>query len=152
MKIRAVLMDMDGTLLGKMAQKGEYSPLEEEDAVIRGAAVCRELISNGIKLLRVGLCESDELHSPKVIGGANFSSYGEMVYSRIYLSKLLKELEGTEIKNKRLIIHAAPSELSRVCGYRKINKLLLIKKFSPLDICFKGDSTIPPFDTKLIIT
>lgn len=142
----------DGTVLGKMAQNGEYSPLEEEDAVNRGAEVCGKLISSNVRLLRVGLCESDELHSPKVLGGANFSSYGEMVYSRIYLMKLLKRLEETDVKNKALTVLAAPNELSRVCGYKRINKKVISQRFSPSSVSFRGDRDVLPFDIKLQIT
>lgn len=138
----------DGTPLGEMLRGREYIPLSEEDAVERGAAVCRVLLKNGVKLIRVGLCDNAELHSSRVLGGANLAAYGERVYSRLYAQALRRELSplAEEIRGRELTLLASPGTLSRLSGYRKENKRLLFSLFSPSRLTLRGDEEAAEFE------
>jgi hypothetical protein len=88
-------------------------------------------LSGGVKILRVGLCESENLHSDATYyAGPNHPALGELVENRVYLNRIKKEIE--EIKNVKgtdLILHVPKGHVSKVIGQNKINKNKLISEY-----------------------
>ena len=131
-----------GTELCCMTKRGEYKPLDTEDAVERSAIVLRTLISGGVEVIRIGLCDSENLHSDTTyFAGPNHPAIGEMVINRFYLKKIsdgIKLLPKTG--NQPINIYVSHAHMSKVVGQNKRNKRILSEmlgdkgfKFSELD-------------------
>lgn len=119
-----------GTVLEKMALSGEYAPLEHADALERAKAVCRVFTDAGVKLIRVGLCESDGLRTD-AMSGETSPSFGEEVYSALWLDRetaLLDPLRGS-LSGAPLELRCPPGAESRAAGYRGANKKELIARY-----------------------
>ena len=80
---------LQGTEMAEQYLKHEYSPLTLQEAVSRAAYAKNALQEAGIKVIRVGLQDSDELRSKEnLLAGPLHPAFGELVESRIYQEKL----------------------------------------------------------------
>lgn len=117
------------TELYSMMKNGTYSPLTLEDAVERSAQVLGIFERRGVNCLRIGLCDSDNLHSEtSYAAGPNHSALGELVMSRVFYNRISAELEklkskGTELSKHALKIECSRGAVSKVIGNKKCNKL-----------------------------
>ena len=83
------------TELANMTKNGEYSPLELGDAVKRSAASLGVFNARGVDCIRIGLCASDNLSDEScVMGGANHSAMGELVYGELYYEIMREQIES----------------------------------------------------------
>ena len=129
-----------------MTLLGDYEPLTLEDAVKRSARVLEVFIKNGIKILRIGLCESEGLsRSDSLIAGPYHPAIGELVIGEVYYNIILSSIELSSIKRGTDIEITAPiNEASKVIGHKKQNKLRLLEQ---LDIRIKKvkERVLPPY-------
>lgn len=126
------------TELCSMTQKGEYSPVSEEEAVRRSALVMKKFIDAGVDVIRVGLCASENLASGDTyFAGPNHSAIGELVQNEIYYT-LIKEKIGAinAIENSDIKVFVPYGSLSKAIGQKKRNKIRLQKEFSLSNISF----------------
>lgn len=135
------------TELCQMAQRGEYSPLTLDDAIQRSAAVFSELIGAGVKVIRVGLCASENLVSDNTYyAGPNHSALGELVINRIYYDKILSEAKKITLLNSdTLKVFVTAGAISKAVGQKKRNKLLLTDALGVRDVRFFESSTLSDF-------
>lgn len=119
------------TELCSMTKGGEYVPLSQEDAVDRSAAALKILTDGGVKILRIGLCDSENLHSENTyFAGPNHAAIGELVQSRLYYNIIREKLNGISIKDKsHLTIFAPRGATSKVIGQNKENKIRLLNEY-----------------------
>lgn len=111
------------TELCEMAKRGEYTPIDTENAVERAYKCYKIFLENKVKVLRVGLQSSETLCDDKeVFGGANHPSLGELCEGRIYLDLLRESLDKITGDGKNLVIEAPFGETSKVSGHKKVNK------------------------------
>lgn len=126
------------TELCLMAEKGEYTPLSTEEAVLRTAEVLKIFESYGVKVIRVGLCASENLSSPSsYYAGPNHSALGELCENRVFYSLIYEKL--TKLSPKRggtITVKVPKGAVSKAVGQKKNNKLRLISAFSLKDISF----------------
>ncbi len=119
------------TELCQMAKSNTYTPLSIEQAVERSASVYGVLKDAGIKILRIGLQSSENLSDEnEVYGGANHPALGELVQSEYIYNMLfekIKALDSRLCQGKDLHIRTSKSNLSKVIGQNKTNKLRLEK-------------------------
>ncbi len=112
------------TELCEMARKGEYTPLEDEDATIRTKEVLKIFDSNDVPCIRIGLCASENLSSAdKVFGGANHAAVGELAMGELFFDKICEALDVAENKNKcdTLVIYVPKGATSKAIGQKKRN-------------------------------
>lgn len=105
---------------------GEYIPLTLDDAIERSANVLKIFLSHNIPCIRIGLCDSENLHSENTfVAGPNSPSIGEMVKSKVYYDLIADEIQTHNFKNKQIIIECPIGKTSQIVGQRKknINKL-----------------------------
>lgn len=108
------------TELEEIAQKGEYSPMTVEEAVLRSANVLEIFNQSNVECIRIGLCESENLHSDRTfVSGPNHPSIGEMVKSELFLRKIEKIISGN--KYKSIIILCPRGTTSQIIGNKKKN-------------------------------
>lgn len=127
-----------GTELEVLNRLGEYTALSVDEAVERSASVLRIFNQNKVKCIRIGLSDSENLHSDKTyVSGPNSPSIGEMVKSRLIFEDLCKEI-STKFSNdmsEKIIQIKCPSALvSQVIGHKRKNIIELKKKFGFKDV------------------
>ena len=135
------------TELCDMARSGVYKPISLDEAVKRSAAVMKLFIENGIEVIRVGLCSSDNLTGDDTyFAGPNHPAIGELVENELYYKLIRDELSAMNIeKNAIPEIFVARSSLSKAIGQKKKNKLRLIEDFKLSDIKFSEREDIPEY-------
>ncbi len=107
---------LKGTLLEELYKKGEYIPQSVEDAVKICADLYRYFNENDIKILRIGLAESEDLRE-NFVAGAYHPSLGELIISRDILSRV----EETIGESKCATIRAKKSLISKIVGNKRCN-------------------------------
>ena len=141
------------TELEELTLNGEYKPLSLDEAVERCAAVLKVFNENGVDCIRIGLCDSENLHSDDTyVAGPNSPSVGEMVKSRMIYDDLCEAIEiqsglTAELTGKVLHIECPKGLLSQVIGHKRSNICKLKNKFG-----FKSIMTIenPTLENKTI--
>ncbi|MGM9550902.1 MAG: elongator complex protein 3 [Clostridia bacterium] len=120
---------IEGTRLADMYKKGEYVPMDFDEAISAAAECYSIFFEKGVNVLRIGLQNSEELKK-SVVGGFYHDSIGELVYSRVIRNSVKKN--GTICYNKRF--------LSKVLGQKKEN-MEYFKK-NGLEVKLKEDNSI----------
>lgn len=119
------------TALDTLRKKGDYTPLSIEEAALRGGTLLEIFDKSELPVIRIGLCESEGLHTTDGISGAYHPALGEMCQSEFYrrcIEKALKTL--TFPKSAVITVEVAPSVLSQAIGQNKCN-LTYFKKTYP---------------------
>ncbi len=141
------------TELCRMCREGEYEPLGLDEAVERSADALDVFERSGVRCLRVGLCESENLHSEETyVAGPNHSAVGELVMSRLFYKRIKKEIDalfsvegrvlgersgdnsversGERSGEKRDIeIQCPRGSVSKVVGNKKQNKCKILREY-----------------------
>lgn len=138
------------TELCSMTVKNIYKPLTVEDAVKRSASVLMKFIENGIEVIRIGLCASENLGAEDTyVAGPNHPALGELVENQIYYNVIKKELLALSLKsNECVTVAVAPGALSKAIGQNKKNKIQLIEEFSLKKLSFVEDDNICVYSVK----
>lgn len=138
------------TDLCSMTNFGAYTPLAIDDAIKRSAAVYRKFIDSGVKVIRVGLCDSENLRSDETyFAGPNHSALGEMVENEVYYEIIASKINDLDVKidkNIKLHIYVAKGCLSKAVGQKKRNKFLLIKTYGFGNVDFSERSDLDEFE------
>ncbi len=137
------------TELAQMYEKNQYSSLSLDDAVSRSAKVLKVFIENNIPCLRIGLCESENLHSENTyIAGPNHPSIGEMVKSKLYLDIVLRVIDENNF-SKNIIIICPKGAISQIIGNKQKNILYLKEKYGFEHIKVKEDNLLKAYNIKI---
>jgi histone acetyltransferase (RNA polymerase elongator complex component) len=135
------------TELYDMTVASDYVPLTLEDAVARSAAVLEKFVKAGIKVLRIGLCDSDNLHSAdSYFAGPNHAALGELVENRLYRTLIEKKIKTLSEVGAHLQICVSPGHVSKVIGQNRQNKEYFVKKYSVSEFKVKEDPGILPYE------
>lgn len=138
------------TELDDMTSKGTYVPLSLDEAVTRSASVLEVFVNNNVPCIRIGLCESENLHSEdSFVAGPNHPSIGEMVKSRLYRSIIFDKLSDMEL-SKKIIIECPKGAVSQVVGNRRSNLTELEKIYGFEQIRLKENGALMPYEIKII--
>ncbi len=110
-----------GTELCRMATDGLYTPITDEEAAVRSADVLDVFDRHRVKVLRVGLCASENLSSPdEVFAGANHPAIGELAMSELFYRRITDAL-GDAHKGDSVTLYVAPGCTSQAIGQGKRN-------------------------------
>ena len=117
------------TELCSMCERGEYKPLALVEAVARTTEALKRFVSAGVKVVRVGLCSSENLVSEDTyFAGPNHPAIGELCENKIYLDKIFECARGLALdENTVLRITVSRGSMSKAVGQSKRNKLLLLE-------------------------
>ncbi len=143
-----------GTALHRMMQNGSYTPLTVEEAVHRGAQVMEIFLDRGVKLLRVGLCESDSLYqSGGIVAGGYHPAMGELCASELYRRKITSALDTLPDNNHRKLEIRVPSgALSKAIGQNRRNRTYIEDRYSPKKLRFTEDPTLADGQIRAILS
>ena len=116
------------TELEELTKIGEYIPLSLENAVDRSSLVLKEFVNNNVDCIRIGLCDSENLHSESsFVAGPNSPSIGEMVKSKMLYSIICDKLSGTTnyFLDQYLLIFCSSGATSQIIGHKRCNIIKL---------------------------
>lgn len=140
------LLVIKGTPLAESWAKGEFQPLGLEEAVRQSAWVYDKLMTNGIKVIRVGLQPDDELCAPgNILAGPFHPSIGELVQSFLLRERLTDKLLA--VKGAECIVISCPAKMeSKLRGMKNSNIKYWQQLLAPAKIVVKktadGDITV----------
>lgn len=138
------------TELAAWMESDRYTPLSDEDAVRRSKNVYEVFLGAGIPCLRVGLCESENLHSDSTyLAGPNHSAMGEMVMSAVYRDRIVNAIPAEETKSKTLEIRCPIGHTSKVLGHKAQTKKELIDRFGFSAVKVKESAELNDYTIKL---
>jgi histone acetyltransferase (RNA polymerase elongator complex component) len=136
------------TELEELTRNLVYTPLSVDEAVYRSAEVLHIFVKNHVDCIRIGLCESDNLHSDtSFVAGPNHPSIGEMVKSALYLKLIDKKI--TENKAENIKIYCPVGATSQIIGNKAKNKNYLREKYGFKKIQIIESDNLKPFDINI---
>ncbi len=140
----------NNTELKDLTLDKKYNPLSIEEAVTRSRDVLDVFVKNSVECIRIGLCESDNLHSEETFfAGPNHPSLGEMVKSALYLKKLEENISGRI--GKYMEICCPKGATSQVIGNKRKNIDYLKSAYGFKMIKVVEDNDLSLFDVKITV-
>ena len=136
------------TALHKMMLDGRYASLPPEEAVTRVAELLDIAYKYAVPVIRVGLCETESLHSESgIVAGAFHPALGELCMSAFFLKLFTRDLDKhRNLTGKKLIISVARNMLSKAIGQKRSNINQLKDKYSLSDIKFVTDARLAEYE------
>jgi histone acetyltransferase (RNA polymerase elongator complex component) len=120
--------------LADITLRGDYAPLEMEDAVMRCARVLDVFDKAGVPCIRVGLCASENLcDEEQVLGGASHAAIGEMAMNELYFERICQHVDSLclpETNKKTLEVYVKKGNVSKAVGQKGKNKARLCQKYN----------------------
>jgi histone acetyltransferase (RNA polymerase elongator complex component) len=138
------------TELEHLTNIGEYKPISVEDAIYRSAKVLEVFKNYNVECIRIGLCDSENLHSDETyIAGPNSPAIGEMVKSRLFYNQICQSAISYELTNNSIIIECAPGKISQVVGNKRENIDKIRKEFGINVKKVVENSALSQYDIKI---
>lgn len=135
-----------GTELERMMQNGDYVPLTLEEAVRRTSGVLRILHDGGVKVLRVGLCESENLHSSRFSAGPNHPAIGELCESRIFYENISDLVDGAI--GDDVTVFVPRGSVSKAVGHKRENAIKLKDSYGLHSIVFRESDDLCGYEVR----
>ena len=131
----------------------EYEPLTLEDAINRASRIFKIFVNAGVKVLRIGLCDSENLHSDETyFAGPNHVAIGELVKSQIYLEKIIEKTKDVTVTAADVLkIYVAKNCLSKAIGQKKNNKFLLTQTLKTENIVFYETDKLSEYEVSVVV-
>ncbi len=139
----------DNTALGMLMQRGEYTPLTVQEAAERSARILRIFDEGGVKVLRVGLCDAEGLHSSKCLGGPVHPAMGELSRSVIFREDICRELDLTAVHGEDITVYVPRGAVSAAIGNRRVNKDYIMQRYGIRKIRFCEDEKLRGYEIKI---
>lgn len=120
------------TELAEMLKRGEYTPLDTDDAVERTKNALRVFTEHGVPCIRVGLCSGESLTDPTLVaGGASHPAIGELAMSALYFDLVCEKLDAEKALCgvDTLIIECPVGETSKIIGQKRANIAKICTKY-----------------------
>ncbi len=136
-----------GTELELMMKNGEYEPLTLDAAIERTSSVLRILHEGGVKVLRVGLCESENLHSSRFFAGPNHPAIGELCESRIFYENIAELLEDKH--NSDVTVYVPRGAVSKAVGHKRENANKLKDSYGLRKLLFREASELSGYEVRV---
>jgi histone acetyltransferase (RNA polymerase elongator complex component) len=135
------------TYLEQMARAGIYRSLSLEEAVFRSASVLEIFVKNSVNVLRIGLCDSENLHNDSTyFAGPNHAAIGELIIGEYYFRAISMRISETDTKDKILKLTVSKGSTSKVIGQQKKNKIRLLRNFELYSVKILESEDLTGFD------
>ncbi len=142
-------MVIKDTKLEELYKEGKYIPENLENTISLCGKLYMLFYENKINVLRMGLYSSKELmEEGNIVAGCFHPSFGELVFSKIYLEKAEKEIIKNNLQNKNIAIYVKKGNASKMAGNNKKNIKNLMEKFSLKGIKIVQDNDLSDFEVK----
>ncbi len=141
---------LKNTELADLYENKEYTPLSIDEAVDRSANVLKIFLKANIPCIRIGLCDSENLHSKNTfVAGPNSPSIGEMVKSKVYYDLIVEKLKEMKSTIKNVIIECPMGKTSQIIGTKKKNIIKLKNLFNIKNIKVIENSNLDDFNVNV---
>ena len=134
------------SLLAEWYLAGRYLPLTLRSAVSLAKTLYYTFRRKNIQVIRMGLQPSEALQiGSSILAGPYHPSFGELVYSEIYLEKaaaVLKTIEGEGLLQDTVLLKVHPKGISKMRGHRNQNIEKLKNRFGLKSIQIVSDPSI----------
>ena len=124
---------LQDTELLNMYNHGEYTPISLDEAIFRAKEIKKIFDAHNIKILRMGLCSSDNINLNSCIGPYH-PAFGELVEGELMYDKLCADIANIiaecDDTNAPLIIEARKKHISKIVGHGRKNIIRIEAKFS----------------------
>ena len=138
-----------GTCLAEMTRRGEYSPLTVDEAVSRSSEVLCVFETHGLRCLRIGLQDSENLHSEeRYLAGPVHPAMGELVRGEVFLRHIEAQLSA-EHMGQSLVFSVPFGKISAAAGHGGKNKSYLREKYGIKKIKFNEDAALSGFEVRV---
>ena len=132
-----------GTKLEEEYRNGEYEPLTVQQAVERCKELCYLFGKKKIKIIRIGLQNTDTISDPSndssdVVAGPYHETFRQLVESSICYDEILEKIKKINTKAKEVEIVANPQNVNNVIGYKREN-IEKLEELYDLDVLIKQD-------------
>lgn len=146
------------TELADMVKNNQYQILTTPEIIERSSNVLIKFIENNIKVIRIGLCSSENLSANSenndVYSGYYHPAIGELVENNVYYRLIAERLNANSFilsSESNLVIECGKGSVSKVIGQKKINKEKLIKEFGIKSIKVIENNLILDYNINIVI-
>ena len=129
------------TELYDMYEKQLYSPMSQEDAVMRTAAMYRILTEAGVNVIRVGLKSSDIISDESVTSGTFHPAFRQLVEGQIAREDLSGQLAFLDRPSSVLFV-SHPDSFNNMIGHKASNKKYFKSIYPDLKISYRQDASL----------
>lgn len=145
-----------GTELEKQYLAGEYEPLEVRQAVERCKELCYLFGKKKIKVIRIGLQNTDTICNPEnqeseVVAGPYHETFRQLVESSIYYDTIVNKIKKYDVKVKEVEVITHPQNVSNIVGYKREN-VEKLKNMYDVDLSIVQDIKFSPDKIEVIIS
>ena len=147
-----------GTKLEEEYNNGEYEPLNVIQAVERSKQVAEMFNNKKIKVIRIGLQNTDEISDPKnksseVVAGPFHPAFRQLVESSMWYDAIVSKIKRFNTKVKTIEIRANSDDVNNIIGHKKEN-IEKLKDIYELDTIVKADDSIKDgnFEVEIVKT
>ena len=145
-----------GTELEKQYLEGEYEPLELNQAVQRCKELCYLFGEKNIKVIRIGLQNTDNICNPEnenseVVAGPYHETFRQLVESSIYYDTIVNKIKKFEVKVKEIEIITHPQNVNNIVGYKREN-IEKLKNIYDVDVVIVQDIKFSPDKIEVLIS
>lgn len=146
---------LEDTKLYQMYRCGSYSPLTEEEAVLRTKEMYKILDSAGINIIRVGLKSTDLINEDgALLQGTYHPAFRQLVEGEIAKEKIIEILQDLGFTSEKEASSAKENSrvkadffangkcFSNLVGHQGRNKKFFLEKYPCLNILYKVDHTL----------
>ncbi|MBR3133070.1 MAG: radical SAM protein [Clostridia bacterium] len=153
MRIYPVLV-IKNTELEKEYNEGIYEPLSVQQAVERCKELCYFFEKKRIRVIRVGLQNTDTISDPnknlssEVVAGPYHETFRQLVESAMFYDMIVNKIKTYDVKVKEVEIRTNPQNVNNVVGYKREN-IEKLKEFYNVDVKVKQDFNVKNEDIKI---
>ena len=145
-----------GTEIEKQYLEGEYEPLELNQAVQRCKELCYLFGEKNIKVIRIGLQNTDNICNPEnenseVVAGPYHETFRQLVESSIYYDTIVNKIKKFEVKVKEIEIITHPQNVNNIVGYKREN-IEKLKNIYDVDVVIVQDIKFSPDKIEVLIS
>ena len=135
-----------GTELEKEYKSGQYEPLSVIQAVERSKKVAELFNKKKIKVIRIGLQNTDEITDPsnpnsEVVAGPYHPAFRQLVESSMWYDAIVSKIKQFNVKVKEVEIRANSDDVNNIIGHKKEN-VEKLKDIYEVDVIVKTDDSI----------
>ena len=126
-----------GTKLYDLYEDGLYTPLSEDEAVLRSKAIYEILDDNGINIIRVGLKSSEIMDNELSFHPA----FRQLVEGEIARERIEKQIPTNHFVND-IKIKANQHSFNNISGHNQRNKKYFEEKYPKIKMSFEADNSL----------
>ena len=134
------------TELEEEYKKHEYEPLSVVQAVERSKDVAALFNKHKVKIIRIGLQNTDEITDPKkknseVVAGPYHPAFRQLVEGALWYDAVLSRIKKFNTKVRLVELRANPEDVNNIIGHKKEN-MLKLKNDYEVEVIIKPDFSI----------